>query len=167
MTSAPARLTKPTSSASINSTTHATRIRRLVVAMMRYLVRDDIHPTAESSARKVAESAAYKSHAENKLMHTRPTLKATMSVHETELSLTCKKSPVTKRAIVQRYKRPTIMRECRAVQGASGQCRTSRSSRNIRTVQVPFVPNTSRHRAHSGPLTVSVQTVTVPGCTVL
>ena len=44
MTSAPARLTKPTSSASINSTTHATRIRRLVVAMMRYLFRDD-HPS--------------------------------------------------------------------------------------------------------------------------
>ena len=108
MTSAPARLTKPTSSASINSTTHATRIRRLVVAMMRYLVRDD-HPSdgrVISTKSSKTESAAYKSHAENKLMHTRPTLKATMSVHETELSLTCKKSPVTKRAIVQRYKRP-------------------------------------------------------------
>jgi hypothetical protein len=39
------------------------------------------------------------------------------------------------------------MRECRAVQGASGQCRTSRSSRNIRTVQVPSQTLVRKHFA--------------------
>jgi hypothetical protein len=87
MTGAPARLTNPTSRAITSSTTHATRIRRLDVAKMRYLV-CNIHPAVGSHRRESSESPAYRSHAENKLIDTRPTLNAKMSVHETELIFT-------------------------------------------------------------------------------